>query len=240
MARSGLAEHWTCTNLRDVGGCRTRSGRSVVPGRLFRSDSLHRLTPPQTDRFVRTVAPRTIIDLRSAEEVLRLGAGHFGKRVQHVHLPIGIGADHRRFGRRDPSLLELYVQFADDSGSVIAEIVRTLGSRSGLPAVVFCAAGKDRTGIAIGLILGALRVADADIVADYARTQRVDPALLGHGYEKYFAEVPAAYREAAPATMRGFLASIRRRHGSIRAYLAHHGVDAGELGALERALLTEE
>jgi protein-tyrosine phosphatase len=201
---------------------------------------LHRLAPPETDRFVRIVAPRTIIDLRSAEEVLRLGVGHFGKRVRHVHMPIALGADQRRFGSRHPSLLELHVRFADDSGSVIAEIVRALGSRSALPAVVFCAAGKDRTGIATALVLGALNVADADIVADYARTRPVDPAVLGHGYEKYFAGVPTAYREAAPATMRGFLASIRRKHGSVRAYLAHHGVGADELGALERALLTEE
>ena len=240
MANVVLAERWTCTNLRDVGGPRTRSGRRLRQGLLYRSDSLHRLTPPETDRFVRSLSPRTVIDLRSADEVLRLGVGHFGQRVRHVHLPIGIAPDGRKSRRRTPSLLDLYLEFAEASGPAFADVVRVLGSRAALPAVVFCAAGKDRTGIAIALVLGALNVTDEDIVTDYARTRRVDPAALGSGYERYFAEMPSAYREAAPATMSGFLTALQREHGSVRAYLAGHGVRADDLGALERALLTEE
>jgi len=240
MGRSSLAELQSCTNFRDVGGARTPGGRVVASGRLYRCDSLHKLCEEEARQFAKTHAPRTILDLRSAEEVLRFGAGPLAKGVHHLHLPIGTEAPGAMRRRRAPSLVDLYTRFAEHSGLVVAEIVRVLGSRHVLPTIVFCAAGKDRTGVTIALVLGALNVTDRDVVADYATTRVVDPALLGDGYAQRFADLPAAYREAAPQTMRGFLAAIRRKYGSIRAYMAHYGVERVELRDLERALLVQD
>src|SRR4029077_17029923 len=53
----------------------------------------------------------------------------------------------------------------------VAEGFAGLPDPSAYPAVLHCAAGKDRTGIVSALVLGLLGVADEDIVADYALSQ---------------------------------------------------------------------
>ena len=231
----------SCTNLRDLGGARTLSGRKVRSGLLFRCDSLHKLTAEDGAHFVRTVAPRTLIDLRSVEELLRLGAGPVASNTHHLHMPIAVEPVTSVWRRsRKWNLLDVYVRMAERSGPVVAEIVRVLGVREALPAVIFCAAGKDRTGVACALVLGALNVADDDIVADYALTDPVDPVLLGAGYASSLAEAPPSFLRASPETMRGFLAAIRRKYGSVRVYMARHGVHRGDLLNLERALLERD
>jgi hypothetical protein len=231
----------SCSNLRDLGGCRTLSAREVRHGLLYRSDSLHKLTVQEAELCARTLRPRTIIDLRSADELLRLGAGPAELGARHIHMPVSVEPSSASWKRRHhTNLLDTYVRMADRSGAVIAEIVRVLGTGDALPAVIFCAAGKDRTGITAAMILGALNVRDDDIVADYAATAPVDPAQLGFGYAKSLAEYPASFLEASPETMRGFLAAIRRRYGSVRVYMAHHGVGRSDLRRLERALLERD
>lgn len=241
MARAEVALR-SITNLRDVGGCRTPSGRVVRSGLLFRSDSLHKLQGGDVEAVIRGCAPRSIVDLRSAEEVLRYGVGPLPPRVRHVHVPVGVDAPGTLRGtdRLVGSLLDVYMRLAEDSGREIAKLIRVLAARDTLPTILFCAAGKDRTGVVIALLLGALNVRDDDIVIDYALTAPVDPTQLGEGYAERLANHPRSFLEAAPETMQGFLASIRRRHGSIRAYLTRHGVRRDELSALERALLVRD
>lgn len=232
----------SCTNLRDVGGCRTPSGRVLRPGLLFRSDSLHKVDDADVKSILGTAAPRTIVDLRSYEELHRYGTGPLRPYVRHVHLPIGVDAPGTLRGMRwrRIGLLDVYVRMAEDSGESIATIVRVLGAKATLPTVIFCAAGKDRTGVVMALILGALNVTDDDIVTDYAATAPVEPDRLGDGYVERLAQHPPEFLLAAPETMRGFLAAMRRKHGSIRAYLARHGVRRDDLAALERALLVRD
>lgn len=241
MAMASQISLGTCTNLRDVGGARTASGRILRRGRLFRSDSLHRLTELEASALKGAIGPRTIIDLRGADEVLRFGAGPLEQTAHYIHFPIGAEAPGTGLiRRREPSLLDLYVAMAEESATVIAEIVRVLGMKDVLPAIVFCAAGKDRTGVAMAMVLGSLNITDEDIVADYAATPMVDPSLLGDGYAERFKDLPATYRQALPETMLGFLAAMRRKYGSLRAYMAHHGVARDDLRNLERALLARD
>ncbi|HYZ92668.1 MAG TPA: tyrosine-protein phosphatase [Actinomycetota bacterium] len=240
MATTAIALR-SCRNLRDLGGCRTLSGRRVRPGVLFRSDSFHKLTADDAALCVRTLGPRTLIDLRSIEELLRLGAGPRTLNAHHLHMPISVEPVMSVWRRRRKwSLIDVYMRMADRSGPVVAEIVRALGVAEALPAVIFCAAGKDRTGVTTALVLGALNVSDEDIVDDYAATSPVDPTLLGAGYAESLREAPQSFLEASPDTMRGFLAAMRRKYGSVRVYMARNGVHRGDLLNLERALLERD
>jgi protein tyrosine/serine phosphatase len=105
---------------------------------------------------------------------------------------------------------------------------------------VFCAAGKDRTGVGIALLLAALNITDDQIIEDYSISGVIDPRTLGDLYVQHMAEMPESYRRSDPETMRAFLEHLRREHGSVRAYLARLGFGRQELVALERALLTSE
>lgn len=241
MAHTASIALQSCFNFREVAGLHTRSGRQIKRGLLFRSDSLHKLSEAEASLFSLTAAPKTIVDLRSTDEMNRFGAGPLADVVRYRHMPIAVAPGAASVAlNQTGSLLDVYVQMADASGPVVADVIRLIGSPDVLPAVVFCAAGKDRTGITVALLLGTLNVNDDDIVGDYAATRPIDPAALGDGYAERFASLPAGFHEAPPEAMRGFLAAVRRKHGSLRAYAVHHGATGGELRSLERALLERD
>lgn len=57
-------------NFRDLGGLRTKEGRSVKQGMIFRSDELSRLTENDLE-FLAGIPLRTIVDLRTDGEIGR-------------------------------------------------------------------------------------------------------------------------------------------------------------------------
>ena len=73
-------------------------------------------------------------------------------------------------------LWEHYKTIAEVSKKPIATSLRIIASRENLPLLVQCAAGKDRTGIIVALVLGCLGVSHQVIVEDYAES---DVCVLG-------------------------------------------------------------
>ncbi len=74
-------------NMRDVGGLSTTDGRSVVPGRLIRSDNLQELAPASVRRLVDDLGVTDVVDLRTLVEVAKEGDGPMvaetGVRLHH-------------------------------------------------------------------------------------------------------------------------------------------------------------
>ncbi len=226
-------------NFRDLGGYATRSGRVIRPGLVFRCGSMHLWTPEEVDVVRRELAPRVLIDLRHETEgqLFPVAVEDLGSRI--LNIPFS-----RRVGDEPPPMLptlaETYIALSQVSSEPIRTLLETLADPENLPAIVFCAAGKDRTGVGIALLLAALNVTDEQIVEDYSLSGVIDPRALGDLYAQHLAEMPDGYRRSDPETMRSFLAHLRREHGSVRAYLAKLGTNREQLVALERALLTSE
>lgn len=225
------------TNFRDIGGHVTRSGRSVRPGIVFRCGSMHLWTAEEARTVRRGLAPRTLIDLRHEVEATTfpvpvdvLGARYvnvaFTRRTSDDEPPPVL-----------PSLEDTYVAISELCRPQVATLIETLGDSENLPAIVFCAAGKDRTGVATAMVLGALGVDDEQIVGDYARSGVIDPGSLGDLYAEHMAALPASYCGSEPETMRRFLAALNRKHGSVRAFLTRCGLHTESFDRLERALL---
>ncbi len=63
----------SCFNFRDMGGLVTTDGRVVRRGVFFRSDDLVRLTAEELSTL-RAMGIRTVVDLRTADEVDRRGS----------------------------------------------------------------------------------------------------------------------------------------------------------------------
>lgn len=228
-----------CRNFRDLGGYVTRWGASVRWRRVFRSDSLHRMTARDARTLERDLGVRTVVDLRSMAELEAFGWGPLeGSRVRHRHLPLEIGLPRGADGPWTDGLLGLYRSLAGGEGRRLVEALDVLADPRVLPAVVFCGAGKDRTGVVAALLLGALGVPDEAIVVDYARTRPVDPEGLEAPYRTLLRDLPGEFHGAPRSAMEGLLEEIRRRHGSLRAYAAAHGLSLSRFQALERGLLT--
>ena len=66
---------------------------------------------------------------------------------------------------------EYYIDMLRHAKPKVANILRLLLDESNLPVLINCAAGKDRTGVVVALILACLEVEDDVIVADYALSE---------------------------------------------------------------------
>lgn len=232
----------TIFNFRDVGGYAGHDGRTVRRGRLFRSDSLHRLDENDREAFT-ALGIRTVIDLRRPYEVERDGRvpDWPGLTYRHIH------PEHAEWGNvpQEPGtplaryLADRYADLAQTGTAGLAEALGLIADATNAPAVVHCVAGKDRTGVVCGLTLAVLGVADDEIAADYA--------LSSAASERFSAwvatttpdaeELPPPFLASPSDTMLLFLAELREGYGSIEGYLRHAGVTDAQLVALREHLL---
>jgi protein-tyrosine phosphatase len=233
-------------NFRDLGGYPAAGGRTVRWGRVYRSDSLHRLDPADAPRLA-DLGIVTAIDFRANDELDRIGIGPLGELdVRHVHLAT---VDRAMHGRQMPDIsqtrtaAEIYFTMLETGAPSYAEALRELAEPGALPAVFFCMAGKDRTGVFAALLLGLLGVADADIVADYALTSEVLEEIHARhrrevpAIDEQWANLPPDIAGAFPRTMEGLLAEVRDRYGSWDGYATEIGVTLSTLTTLTTSLL---
>ncbi|APE34392.1 hypothetical protein BOX37_10980 [Nocardia mangyaensis] len=236
-------------NARDLGGLRTADGRRVRRLRVLRSDLLTELDTDDVDFLLGDCGLRTIIDLRAPGEITTDGSGRMADRVTvhntHVH-----GADRVRLDLAavspEGNIVERYVQYLDHSSANIAAALDLLATAEHLPALVHCAAGKDRTGVVIALLLALVGVRADDIVADYAATTPNIAALRARSARARTARagsvavdrLPAWVFAADASTMRQFLAHLDAEHGGAVGWATRAGLDQATRERLADNLLT--
>ncbi|MFG1673364.1 tyrosine-protein phosphatase [Micromonospora sp. NPDC049282] len=233
----------TLCNFRDLGGWRTADGRTVVRGRLYRSDSLAKLAGDDLDRFA-ALGVRTVIDLRYPWEVAERGRAP--ENVTWHNLSI----EHRYYVQADIDpdvdpwryLADRYAEVAEDG---VVELRRALEviAHDEHPLVFHCASGKDRTGLLAALVLALLGVDDDQIAADFALTERATDRLVDEWRERNGGATPGwpAYGRAPAELIRLVLAELVAAHGSVRGYVTGRlGVGEETIAALRARLLTDE
>ena len=174
--------HRQLVNLRDVAGLRLAGGGTVPAGVLYRSDA-----PYPGDAFPQAVPvwpPATVIDLRSTGEASARYCWPAGVSVHHVPLmrqaAVVGAADSASRPSRSPlpgSLEEVYRRLLDMIPHRLAALL-DLATKSDGPVLVHCAAGKDRTGVAVAALLLVGGAEPADVVADYTASGPNMTALL--------------------------------------------------------------
>jgi protein tyrosine/serine phosphatase len=220
-------------NFRDLGGYPGHEGRQVRWRRLFRADGLDRLTTADLVH-IEQLRLRTVIDLRTGDEVARGRLASSAGAVDWYHLPmLDVLPPPEHYGTWiDPSVkAEQYLGMVSSAPATVAGFLRLACDPASYPLVFHCFAGKDRTGILTALVLGLLGVADDDIAADYALSGPAMPRLLewlranSEESAERLREEPnvAVIMAAEPATMSEFLRRFRHVHGSFEAYAAAVG-----------------
>ncbi|WP_416971308.1 tyrosine-protein phosphatase [Streptomyces sp. 4F14] len=170
-------------NFRDVGGLPTTDGRRVRHGVLYRSGHLAHATEEDA-AFLASLGLHTVFDFRNAADHKLEGPDIELPGTRNVNLPLSDPADGAEFWTmvRDGRIEELREILGGDraAGRMIAsyrtivkvrtpehsQVLAALADDSA-PALMHCAAGKDRAGLSIAVTLLALDVERDAIVADY-------------------------------------------------------------------------
>ncbi|WP_371675709.1 tyrosine-protein phosphatase [Streptomyces sp. NBC_01276] len=230
-------------NFRDVGGLSTADGRRVRPGRLFRSGHLAHATETDTE-FLESLGLHTVFDFRNGADQALEGPDVELAGVRNVNIPLSDPADGREFWKmvRDGDLARLRTVLGDgkaatrmrDSYRTIirtrtaehSRVVHALAEDS-VPALMHCAAGKDRAGLSIAVTLLALGVGREAIVADYLesnaphnryRVRRGSDAPEARSPEVM--ELLAPLFEARAEYLLAAFDTIDGQWGGVEAYLA--------------------
>ena len=219
-------------NFRDCGGYATRDGRRMRRGKLFRT--AHFPLASESDlETMRSLGLSAIVDLRRPNEremnPCRRWVGFDARLIEHdiangIVLPPHLAA-FERAGESEAqaaaAMTQIYCEMPADPMFVglLRDYFAVLAEEDGA-VLVHCAAGKDRTGLAVALTHRLLGVSEADMIADYLATN---------------ASVDARFAEAQP--MRAFLSREGRvaSDGAIRYIL---GVEEPLLRAALDAIVT--
>jgi protein-tyrosine phosphatase len=173
--------HRQLANLRDLAGLRLAGGGTVPAGVLYRSDA-----PYPGDAVPETVSvwpPATVIDLRSTGEAAARYCWPTGVTVHHVPLMrqaavVGAADSAARPARPLPPSLEvLYRRLLDMIPHRLVSLLGLAANSDG-PVLVHCTAGKDRTGVAVAVLLLVGGAEPADVAADYTASAPNMTALL--------------------------------------------------------------
>ncbi|MEU9123308.1 tyrosine-protein phosphatase [Streptomyces sp. NPDC048506] len=173
-------------NFRDVGGLPTVDGRRVREGRLFRSGHLAHATEEDA-AFLARLGLHTIFDFRNAADIKLEGPDVTLPGVRNVNIPLTDPADGAEFWAmvREGELDQLRGALGDGQGvarmtATYRHIITTRTedhsrvlhalAEDSVPALMHCAAGKDRAGLSVAVTLLAIGVERDAIEADYLKS----------------------------------------------------------------------
>jgi len=241
-------------NFRDLGGYPAADGHRLRWGRLFRADSLFKLTERDV-AYLEALGLASVCDLRGVGELDEEPnplAGRDAFRYRHDALgghSVQPSVWRERFESGDLGDLDAtwlarsYCEMLDECAATFHGIVTSFAEADALPVVFHCTAGKDRTGILAALLLSWLGVPRSVVLADYA--------LTGHftgGSDQDFAvqlrergidpEKVLALFSSEPFLMEIALDRLEAEYGGAERYLREHAAVAPEaLEVLRRELL---
>ncbi|MBU7600676.1 tyrosine-protein phosphatase [Streptomyces sp. P38-E01] len=237
-------------NFRDVGGLPTTDGRRVREGVLFRSGHLAHATAEDT-AFLTGLGLHTVFDFRNAADQALEGPDVELPGVRNVNIPLTDPAHGADFWQlvRDGALPELRAALGDGQAAAnmmatyrtivterTADHSRVLHSMAegGVPALMHCAAGKDRAGLSVAVTLLAVGVERDAIETDYLlsgdprrryKVHRGDPTQPGIDPE--IAELLSPLFDARVSYLSAAYTAIEETWGGVDSYL-HDGLGLSE------------
>ena len=203
-------------NVRDLGGWRTRDGRRVRQGCIYRGGEFnsHNTATPEGLRFAeRELGLRTDLDIRGAQElaVLVTGGPALPSSVRWVNLPLAAYAD---------------IDTPEQRGRYAAAF-RVLADPANYPIYMHCWGGADRTGTLALLLNAALGVPDEELLQDYEMTALATWGARSRENE-LFREFLAMLEQYAPG---------QDLRGRALAYWKAAGITSAEVEQLAAVLL---
>ncbi|MEA2661140.1 MAG: protein-tyrosine phosphatase [Chloroflexota bacterium] len=235
--------HWdACLNVRDLGGFTTHDGRATRSHAVVRADNLCRLTAHGRSALVR-YGIRTAIDLRDPREhalehdaFARDELGDVGR----VDVPL-LTNDFWTGWHGDMTGHEGDLLMLETCREPLATLFTALAAAADGGIVIYCHAGKERTGIAAALLLSLAHVDRATI----AREHVLSDAHLGPLYAAWLeAEADPEKRRRLrhavrpqPDQMLLTLDALDELYGGIEQYLLDCGLEQRDIRRVRARVL---
>ena len=230
-------------NFRDLGGYAAGDGRRIRWGAVYRSGELSQLSDADVGKLGQ-LGIRTVVDLRSPEEVSARGEGRLPSGAQLLPLPITSSDMFAKlipmflkgdFSQVPPDLLDqvnrmLVSEFTEQ----YAGLLRALSEPANRPLVFHCTQGKDRAGFGAAMVLSALGVPWETVLEDYLLSNHFrkeeNDKMLGmirgfaanhggpEGEEVAFSRVEGLLY-VKEQSLQAAHAEIIERHGSVEVFL---------------------
>lgn len=233
-------------NFRDAGGYKTKDGKSIKTGRVFRSADISKLT----DADMQTMANkhiRTVIDFRGVKEAAA-APDKLLPATDYVQCPAGSDSlpDAKQIAMmvKQGGWLEKF--YGEGGlpyfGARYKPFFQKLLALPDTSALMYhCTGGRDRTGMATALFLYALNVPQQTIEADFVASN----VYLAPMHEKMYKGMAqmmqldsAAVRktmELRPELLQIFFSTITAKYGSVEKFMEQElGVGKKELAELRR------
>ena len=172
--------------IHDLGGTKTIDGKMIKPHLLYRSAHLTEINEKDVNRLSNELNIKHIIDLRTDEEIEHRSEEFVSKQIQYHHIPLLnqevnpvvtkenrvqvlndlIAGEGGMIGHITRLYKELVVsKMSIDGYKEIFDLLLNENDNDGF--LIHCTQGKDRTGLAIALILTALGVSKDRIIKIY-------------------------------------------------------------------------
>jgi len=252
-------------NLRDLGGYKTRDGRTVKRGLVYRCNQLYHVSPEDMQKIAR-LGLKNSFDLRTFEE-RQPKPDEVPPEVSVVWLDVLAGApgagpaQNERLmqnpkeankvfggGKADEGFKASYRQFVSlpSARHEFRKLFLMLGDENELPAAFHCTTGKDRTGWAAAALLTLLGVPKEKVMEDYLRSNAYVIPMYQEVVDKF---VEAGGEREIPMTLLGVKQSfleaafdeMEKEYGTIEKYFSEGlGIDAARQKVIRDLYLGQE
>jgi protein-tyrosine phosphatase len=235
-------------NFRDIAGKDT----FLKKGLIYRSANPDNISKEDMAKLAR-LGITTIIDLRGPSEIRKRKSLD---GINIINLPLDFQGKtrerlypHFKIKNSEDKILEvsntLYLEIAEASAPVLAEIIRIVGNTDSGAILIHCQAGKDRTGILVALIHLIAGTERRMIVEDFLRSnEELIPyfrkmfmlrKIITFGFFPYSTVIFAI--EVRERNIVSVIDMVMGRPGGIEGYLGKTGIDTSLLEKFRNKLL---
>ncbi len=237
------------TNVRDLGGYKTKDGHHVKWDKIYRSADISKLSPADMDTLQqRSIA--YVVDFRGTKEA-QAAPDKLTANTDYILCPAGSEQNMADWMKKLATLQSggdsMMIDFYGNTEFLAARYKPFFEKLLAVPnnkALLFhCTAGKDRTGIGAALLLYALSVPYETIMDDYlasnvyrkaSNEKMVAQMVQAHMNEQVAKDISSVRKEYLAATF----AAINKQYGSVDNFLnGPVGLDESKVKLLKKKFL---
>jgi len=252
-------------NLRDLGGYKTKDGKTVARGFVYRSNQLCEISPADMKKLA-ALKLKTAYDLRTAEERQKR-PGEVPPGVKYVWLNVladspqsgpaqleGLMQDPKKAnaelggGKVEEKFKQAYREFVSlpSAQKEFRELFLAFGDQKKLPTLFHCTTGKDRTGWAAAAFLTLLGVPKDTVMEDYLHSNDYIIPAYQKAIDKFVAaggdkSIPLAILGVKEEYLNAAFDEMQKKYGTIEKYFSEGLViDAAQQKALRDLYLGQK